>query len=131
MTSSQRPGPSPDQSLSIVVASMAGGLVMMGLVLVLLGAELVVPETWMLGVLGAAVLASLAAVLLVRPRDVHSGVILRVALLEAPAIMGMALAFVSSPTNLVVYLLPAAFSLVAIWLYARPSVVRAAMENRP
>jgi hypothetical protein len=118
-------------SMSIVVGAMAGSLVAMGAVLGLLGAELATPETWMLALVTLATVAAWAAVLLVlRPRGpgpsiaaAQTTVILRVAVLEAPALLGLVLAFLAEPTNLLLYLLPAAFSLLGIGLFARPQVV--------
>lgn len=134
---------SPDpraQPLNIIVLAMAGSLVMLGIVLAVLGAELTVPETWMLLVVAVATLGAWALVLLLpttppRPGGsvsaaVQTLTILRVAVLEAPAILGLALAFVSMPTNLTIYLLPALFSLGGIFLFARPSVVRDRVESR-
>lgn len=140
-------GPHPEDiprpvltSISIVVAALAGALVIMGIVLLLLGAELVTPEPWMLGLVAVATVIVWGLVLALpvgpsRSRQVGSGstgslgprvqatVMLRVALLEAPALLGFALAVLSAPVNLLVYALPAAFSLLGIWLFARPRVV--------
>lgn len=129
-------------SISIVVAALAGALVAMGIVLVVLGAELVTPEPWMLGLVAVATVIAWGLVLAlpVKPSSTDSGqvgsgptnslaprvqatVMLRVALLEAPALLGFALAVLSAPVNLLVYALPAAFSLLGIWLFARPRVV--------
>ena len=52
---------------------------------------------------------------------VQSLVILRAAILEAPAMLGLALAFVSQPMSLLPYLLPALFALAGLWLFARTS----------
>ena len=118
--------------VAVVVAAMAGGLVMLGVVLVLIGARLETPPAWQLVVvalttLGAWALALAAPV----PRQsgmplaaqVQPFVILRAAVLETPAMVGLVLALVSQPMNLLVYLLPALFSLAGLWLFARPSVV--------
>ena len=118
--------------LAVVVAAMAGGLVMLGVVLVLIGAQLETPSAWQLAVvalttLGAWALAMAAPV----PRQsgmplaaqVQPFVILRAAVLETPAMVELVLAFLSQPINLLVYLLPALFSLAGLWLFARPSVV--------
>ncbi|MGO0576936.1 hypothetical protein [Ornithinimicrobium panacihumi] len=129
-------GPEP---LAIMIASMAGALVLIGVVLAVLGAELVAPPTWVLLVLGLACAAALAIVVLmpvpraipgqpVRAR-VLTTCILRVTVLEAPAILGLALTILGDPMSLLTYLLPAMFSLVGIWLFARPSVVRARLER--
>lgn len=118
------------QALTVVVASMAGALVIIGVVLALIGAELATPEWWMLAVVGgASVVAWVLAATVKAPQTSAPAVaaqtttILRVAVLEFPALLGMVLAFLSDPFNLLVYLVPAVFSLVGIWLFARPSVV--------
>lgn len=119
-------------TLNLMVAAMAGALVMLGLVLVLLGAELVTPDVWVLIVLGVVTAAAWggAALLPVRrapgtapAHTLRATVMLRVALLEAPALLGVALALVGDPVSLLTYTLPAAFSLVGIWLFARPRAV--------
>lgn len=69
---------SPLRSMTIMVAAMAGGLVIMGVVLALVGARLETPEPWMLVVVAVVTL---------------------------------------------IYLLPLLFSLAALWLLARPSVL--------
>lgn len=120
------------QTLNILVGAMAGALVVMGAVLLAIEAELATPETWMLGLVVLATVAAWGAVLALPQRggpdsallaNVHTTVILRVALLEAPAILGFALAFVASPPNLLLYAIPAAFSLLGIALFARPRLV--------
>lgn len=145
MTSFTPDGPSAHQTsgprgldpMAIVVAAMAGALVMLGLILPIVGAEPVMPETWMLVAVGLATLAAWALVIfLPLPRRspsreglVQSLVILRAAILEAPAMLGLALAFVSQPMSLLPYLLPALFALAGLWLFARPSVVRARVDS--
>lgn len=129
----------PLQPVALLVSTMAGALVMIGVVLAILGAELVVPESWMLAVVAAATVVVWGLVLVIPvPRAqggqspaglVQTMTVLRVSLLEAPAILGLALAFVSQPTNLTIYLLPALFALGGIVLFARPSVVRARVEH--
>ncbi|GAA4883354.1 hypothetical protein [Serinicoccus chungangensis] len=118
--------------LAVVVAAMAGGLVMLAVVLVLVGARLETPDTWQLVVVGLATLGSWGLALAAplprpsgppTPAQVQTSVVLRAAILEAPAMIGLVLAFVSQPLNLLVYLLPALFSLGGLWLFARPSVV--------
>lgn len=137
-TSSQTPSPGPAlDPMAILVAAMAGALVMLALVLVVIGAELVVPEAWILITVAVATVAAWAMVILVpvarrgtsEEAVVSSTVILRTAVLEAPAILGLSLAFVSSPMSLLPYLLPAVFSLAGLWLFARPSVVRARVAS--
>ncbi|QFG69040.1 hypothetical protein [Ornithinimicrobium pratense] len=115
-----------------MVSAMAGALVVMGVVLVVLGGELVTPELWALGLVILATVAAWGVVLMLPARRGSSGsfgpalqamVMLRVALLEAPAILGLILAFLNNPVNLLVYALPATFSLAGILLFARPRVV--------
>ncbi|WP_298750334.1 hypothetical protein [uncultured Serinicoccus sp.] len=118
--------------LTIVVAAMGGGLVMLAVVLVLIGARLETPALWQLLVVGLATVGAwVLAVAAPIPRQsgmpllaqVQPFVVLRAAVIEAPAMVGLVLAFVNQPMNLLVYLLPAVFSLAGLWLFARPSVV--------
>lgn len=117
---------------NILVGAMALALVVLGAVLAMIGTELATPETWMLGLVVVATVAAWGAVLAPPQRrgpgsallaNVHTTVVLRVALLEAPAILGFALAFLASPPNLLLYAVPAAFSLLGIALFARPRLV--------
>lgn len=119
------------RSLNILVGAMAGALVILGVVLIVIGAELATPEIWMLALVVAATVLAWGA-LLVLPRGrgqasprlaLQATVMLRVAVLEAPAILGFALAFVATPVNLLLYAPPAAFALLGIWLFARPGHV--------
>ena len=141
MTSSQPDPFAPDEngrphpwvrSLNIIVGAMAASLVVLGVVLVVLGAELAAPEPWLLGLVTLATVGAWGAVLAMRPTRqpgpasvaaVQTTVILRVALLEAPALLGLVLAFLADPLNLLLYVLPAVFSLAGIALFARPGVV--------
>ena len=128
---------SPDQVLTIMVASMAAAVVLLGVVLAVVGAELASPEPWMLLVVATATAGAWAFTALRSvPRSpgggapaVQSLVLLRSATLEAPALVGLALAFLSEPPNLTVYVLPALFSLAGMWLFARPGVVRARLAR--
>jgi hypothetical protein len=130
-----RPGRTSDQPINVVVGAMAAGLVLMGVVLALVGGRLVMPPAWMLAVVAAATVAAWAMVALgPAPRAGAGGappagvlqslVLLRAALLESPALVGLALGFVADPVNLTVYVLPAIFALGGLWLFARPGVVR-------
>ena len=128
-----------DRVQGVMVAAMAAALVLMGIVLPIIGAELVTPDPlWPLWVVLAATVLSYALVLfLPAPRSPHGHpaaaaqtlLILRAAILEAPAILGFALSLITSPPSLLVYLLPAGFALAGIWLFARPSVVRARVSR--
>lgn len=119
--------------LTILVSAMAGGLVMLAVVLALLGAQLETPETWMLLVVGVTTIGAWALALgspvpkvaqsMPLAAQVRPLVVLRAAVLEAPAIIGLVLAFMSQPINLLVYVLPALFSVAGLLLFARPSVV--------
>ncbi|WP_130014295.1 hypothetical protein [Serinicoccus sediminis] len=118
--------------IAVVVAAMAGGLVMLAVVLVLIGARLETPPAWQLLVVGLTTLGAWALALgapvprrsgMPLAAQVQPFVILRAAVLETPAMVGLVLAFVSQPMNLLVYLLPALFSLAGLWLFAHPSVV--------
>ncbi|WP_131105278.1 hypothetical protein [Ornithinimicrobium sufpigmenti] len=130
------------RSLNIMVAAMATALVALGVVLAVIGGELVTPDLWMLALVALATVGAWGLVLVLPVRlprsnggDVRGGpgsphgatveaaVMVRVAVLEAPALLGIALAFLSHPVNLLVYAVPAAFSLLGIWLFARPRVV--------
>jgi hypothetical protein len=131
---STSPGADPTRrAQTFLVAAMASGLVVIGLALTTLGAELTTPPGWMLGVLAAAVLGSWALVVVVlvpgRPGaaatiPAQALLMVRLAVLEAPAFAGLALAFLAEPPNLSTYLLPATFSLVGIALFATPGRVR-------
>lgn len=119
-------------TMTIYVAAMAGALVIFGIVLSFISTDLSTPEWWMLAAVGGLTVAAWLAVLGIRPQRAQgtplpqramATLILRVALLEAPAIVGLVLFFVSQPFNLLVYLLPALFSLAGIWLFARPGKV--------
>lgn len=139
-----RPDPSgtarhqTDRPLTIMVAAMAGGLVLLGVVLAVVGAELVTPPAWMLLVVAAATAGAWAlAVLAPVPHAAATGaapalqslVVLRAAVIEVPAIVGLALAFVAQPPNLTVFVLPALFALAGMWLFARPGAVRARLAR--
>jgi hypothetical protein len=137
-----RPGPPSDQTITMVVAAMAGGLVLMGVVLTLAGGRLVMPPAWMLAIVVAATAAAWTMVALgPLPRAGAGGappagvlqslVLLRAALLEGPALVGLALGFVADPTNLTVYVLPAIFALGGLWLFARPAAVRHRLGRVP
>jgi hypothetical protein len=127
----------PDQVLTIMVAAMAGALVLLGAVLVIAGAQLAAPPLWMLLVVTVATAGAWAlAVLPSASRSPGGGtpalqalVVTRAAALEAPALIGLALAFVAQPVNLTVYLLPALFALAGMWLFARPGAVRARLAR--
>lgn len=132
----QSPSDGARRTLAVLVGSYALALVTLGVVLALLGAELASPPLWMVVTVLLATIAvwALAAVLPVSRAGSVASVtmrltILRMALLEAPAILGFALAFVSSPTNLLIFVLPTIFALGGMWLLARPSVVLARVEN--
>ncbi|ANS80584.1 hypothetical protein SGUI_3188 [Serinicoccus hydrothermalis] len=126
------PAPADLRPLAIMVGAMAGGLVLIGVILALIGGVLETPSTWALLVVAAATLAAWALVLVMpvpRPSDgipspaaVSPVVVVRAAVLEAPAILGLVLFFIDRQT-LLVYALPAVFSVAGMWLFARPSVV--------
>lgn len=128
-----------EQALLFVVSAMAGAVLLMGPVLLVLGAELVSPPLWMLLVVVVATAGAWAATLLLpapaglRDGDidsvVHTLTLVRAALLEAPAMLALALAFVATPVNLTIYLVAALFALAGLWLFARPSAVRAQIER--
>jgi hypothetical protein len=124
----------------LVVGSMATALVILGGVLVLIGAQLLTPPLWMLLVVLAATAGAWLLVVagpvpsLPDARTSTAGVvtpvvIMRAALLEAPAVLGLVLAFVSDPVNLTVYVVPALFAVAGMWLFARPGVVRSRVEQ--
>ncbi|GGK63869.1 hypothetical protein [Ornithinimicrobium pekingense] len=126
--------------LSLLVASMAGGLVLLGAVLVLAGGRLAMPPAWMLLVVAAATAAAWIMVAFgpvpgtgaggAPPAGVlQSLVLLRAALLEGPALVGLALGFVAEPTNLTIYVLAAVFALGGMWLFARPAAVRNRLQR--
>lgn len=132
--------PPSDQPVTVLLAAMAGALVLLMVVLVLVGAELTAPPLWMLAVVAVATAGAWAAAVLApvprtQLRDSPSAgallpvVMVRASGLEAPAVLGLVLAFVSEPTNLTIYLLPALFSLAGMWLFARPGAVRARLSR--
>jgi hypothetical protein len=137
MDQTSRPAPgasgSSDQPLGLLVGAMAGTLVLLGVVLAVIGAELLTPPAWMLLVVAAATagawtVAGLAPVR--RPGaggdgGLHPLVLVRAAVLEAPAFVGLALSFLSDPMNLTIYVLPALLAVAGLWLFARPGAVRA------
>lgn len=131
---------SSDQPLTMMVGAMAGGLVLLGVVLALTGARLESPPGWMLIVVLAATAAVWAVVVLGPvPRAGAGGahpagalqslVLLRAALLEGPALVGLALGFVADPANLTIYVLPAIFALGGLWMFARPAAARRRLER--
>lgn len=128
-----------ERALWFIVASMAFALVLFAVVLWLIGGELHTPPLWMLLVVVAATAAAWLLVV-VSPVPETGGststmavvqpvVLMRISLLEAPAIVALVLAFLAEPTNLTIYLVAALFALGGIWLFARPSVVRARVER--
>ncbi|MFX0537795.1 hypothetical protein ACQBAT_10525 [Ornithinimicrobium sp. Y1847] len=125
-----------DRSAGLVVATMAGALVIFGVMLAVLGAELATPEAWMLAAVAVFTLLSWGLVRFLPPPPgapqagaVMPLVVLRAAILEAPAMIGIGLAFAADPPNLLVYLLPAMFALAGLWMFARPSVVRSHLDK--
>ncbi|SOC55319.1 hypothetical protein [Ornithinimicrobium cerasi] len=129
-----------ERALRTIVASMALGLVLIGVVLVLIGAELLTPPLWMLLVVALATAGAwLLVVLSPVPTATAPGasttavvqpvVVMRTSLVEAPAILGLILAVVSDPMNVTVYVIPAMFALAGMWLFARPSVVQRRVEQ--
>ena len=132
--------PAGEQALVILFGAMASALVVLGVILPLIGHELVVPDPiWTLVVVLAATAAAWGAVLILGvPRAttpaspaqrVQALMILRLAILEAPAIVGLAFSFVTGPPSLLVYVIPAMFALAGMWLLGRPSVVREAVSR--
>ncbi|WP_151526267.1 hypothetical protein [Serinicoccus kebangsaanensis] len=125
-------GPTDLRPLSIMVGAMAGGLVVMALVLWLIGADLEAPSAWTLLVVGVATVCAWALVLVMPVARGPGGtptaalvtptVVFRAAVLEAPAILGLILFFVDRQT-LLIFALPALFSIAGMWLFARPTVV--------
>jgi hypothetical protein len=128
-----------ERALWFIVASMAFALVLFGVVLWLIGAELHMPPLWMLLVVIAATIAAwLLVVVSPVPGSgrgttalsvVQPVVLMRISLLEAPAIVALIFAFLAEPTNLTIYVIAALFALGGMWLFARPSVVRARVER--
>ncbi|OLT45012.1 hypothetical protein BJF86_10180 [Serinicoccus sp. CNJ-927] len=124
--------PTDLRPLTIMVGAMAGALVVIGVVLTFLGAEMAVPSTWVLLVVAAATLGAWALVLVMPPPRAPQGaslaaavspvVVFRAAVLEAPAIIGLMLFFIDGP-SLLIYALPAIFAIAGMVLFARPSVV--------
>lgn len=128
-------------SLRVVVGAVMGFLVVMALALwFVLDDHGAMPDVLWLAILAAVAVAMAAALLTIgyrtpalapgtRPDEAarvgrtsfQSGTMLRMSLAEAPAIVGLALAFVAGSGGYVLYLLGAVVSMVLLSLHAMPS----------
>lgn len=123
---------------NLVVGAMAAALVLLGIVLLTIGITPHSEVSWTLALVAAATLLSWVLVLVMPVPTVDPPVqasalmptlMVRVTLLEFPALLGVMMCFLDPQANLLNYLLPAVFSLLGLYLFGRPSVIIAKMTS--